>query len=77
MNAVQGQYKNHPDRHRDPARTLLTALCGLGHLAAVVLLGTTADHQLSTDRSIAAPPARTLPDHDPAGQDGADDDRRP
>ncbi|WP_030061875.1 MULTISPECIES: hypothetical protein [Streptomyces] len=70
MDAVGGPYQTrrgrHRGEHRDPVGTALTVLWSLGHVAALALLGIAANHQLSTDHQVAAPPARTSPDHDPA-----------
>ncbi|MCX4753475.1 hypothetical protein [Kitasatospora purpeofusca] len=40
-------------------------LWGLGHVAALVLLGTAAQHQLGAEQQFAAPPARAVPDREP------------
>ncbi len=70
MKAVEKPHQSRQGRrrgaHRDPVGTALTALRGLGHVVTLALLGVAADHQLSTDNPVAAPPARTLTDHDPA-----------
>ncbi|MEV8323534.1 hypothetical protein [Kitasatospora sp. NPDC056731] len=66
MEAVERPHQGrHRGAHRDPVGTALTVLWGLGHVITLALLGATADHQLSTDHPVAAPPARSLPDHDP------------
>lgn len=62
----QSRQGRHRGAHRDPVGTALTALWGLGHVVTLALLGVATDHQLSTDHPVAAPPPRSLPDHDPA-----------
>ncbi|WP_033258417.1 MULTISPECIES: hypothetical protein [Kitasatospora] len=65
MEAVERPHHGrHRGDHRDPVGTALTVLWGLGHLVTLALLGVAADHQLSADHPVAAPPAQALPDHD-------------
>ncbi|MBO1418910.1 hypothetical protein [Streptomyces sp. FH025] len=53
-------------RHRDVVGASLAALWGLGHIVTLALLGIVAEHQLGGDHPVAMPPARALPDHEPA-----------
>jgi hypothetical protein len=70
MDAVDNPHQTcrgrHRGEHRDPVGTALAVLWGLGHVVTFALLGIAADHQLSADHPVAAPPARALPDHGPA-----------
>jgi len=54
----------HRGEHRDPLDATLAAIWALGHIAALTLLGITAQHQLGADHQSAAPPARSLPDRE-------------
>ncbi|KIQ62853.1 hypothetical protein TR51_28515 [Kitasatospora griseola] len=69
MNTVDNPYQAHGGRHRgehrDPVARALTVLWGLGHIITLAVLGIAADHQLSADHPVAAPPARAFPDRDP------------
>ncbi|MEV7118258.1 hypothetical protein [Kitasatospora griseola] len=71
MNAVDNPRRiyrgNHRGEHRDPVARALAVLWGLGHIVTLAVLGIATDHQLSADHSVAAPPARALPDSGPTG----------
>ncbi|MGW3227299.1 hypothetical protein [Kitasatospora sp. NPDC001095] len=63
--AASAQRGRHRGAHRDPLGVTFTALWGLGNLAALVLLGSVAQHQLGAEHQFAAPPAHALPDRAP------------
>ncbi|MFE7192838.1 hypothetical protein [Kitasatospora sp. NPDC057541] len=63
--AASAQRGRHRGAHRDPLGVRFTVLWGLGHVAALVLLGTVAQHQLGAEHQYAAPPARAVPDREP------------
>ncbi len=64
--AVNQQRGRHRGERRDPVGTTLTALWGLGHIVVLTLLGIAIQHQPSAGHGAATPPARSLPDHEPA-----------
>ncbi|WP_327064153.1 hypothetical protein OG715_19460 [Kitasatospora purpeofusca] len=63
--AASAQRGRHRGAHQDPLGVRFTVLWGLGHVAALVLLGTAAQHQLGAEQQFAAPPARAVPDREP------------
>jgi hypothetical protein len=67
MDSAVNQHRGrHRGEHHDPVGTALAALWGLGHIVVLTLLGIAVQQQPGTGHEAAAPPARSLPDHEPA-----------